>query len=398
MIQPSRLSSAVLVACAAAACGDTTSTSGGGATPVTSAQQFEVAFADALCDHLFRCPISDDDTLYLRTVIGTRAACARFASSVVEPWSYLRPALAAGTVRYDAAAGMRCIARLRGMCRTDGLDVEALAQQCPDVFVGSVAAGGTCHTSFECVPSAYCQRAESATGPSTCPGTCRPRIAAGATCDFDGRRCARPADGWAECRANGDTMPTCRAVTVGAPAGESQPCGYIPVAGRDAVTMVPCQQGLWCTSRVQAGTCRRPLAVGAPCLDDDDVCAGDALCASAGMGMPRTCMVIPMRTRVGETCGATVLALCNPTARLRCSSNNGGTCVSTGTGAAGSTCARGDLSFFSCDPGLVCRTNAGGAPTCQRPGAVGEACDNDGDCASGSCDNVANRCAARACE
>ena len=93
-----------------------------------------------------------------------------------------------------------------------------------------------------------------------------------------------------------------------------------------------------------------------------------------------------------------LLAACNPTARLRCSSNSGGTCMSTGTGAAGSTCVRGDLSFFTCDPGLVCRTNAGGAPTCQRPGAVGEDCDNDGDCVSGSCDNLANRCAARACE
>jgi len=398
MIYPRTFSLWLLGVSALAACADTSSNRGGTATPVTTAQQFETAFAETLCDQLFRCPIANDDTLLVRALLGTTAACVPLAASTLQPWSYLRPALAAGRVRYDPVAGERCLARLRAVCRTDGLDTDAIALWCPDVFVGSVASGGACHSSFECGPERYCQRDDTSTGPRSCPGTCRARIPLGGTCNFNARACAHPAEGWAECRSDGDAQPTCRAVTVGTPAGESQPCGYIPVAGRDATTMVPCQDGLWCSERVGEGTCRRPIPVGAPCTDDDQVCADNALCVSAGAGMPETCRVIPLRTRAGETCGQSVLALCSPAARLRCSSNRDGTCMSSGTGAMGAPCMRANPGEVVCDPGLVCRTTEAEGRTCRAPAAAGEECDNNPDCASGSCDSLAGRCAAQACE
>jgi hypothetical protein len=251
---------------------------GGSPATVATAQEFETAFQAALCDQLFRCDVASDDLIGARLLLGDRGTCARLFDSGSPPWNALRPAVAAGIVRYDAVAGARCITRLRSTCLPAEPNVEQLQQRCPDVFVGTVASGGSCRSDFECRADAWCSRAESPTG-LVCPGICRARGALGATCDTGRGLCVQPVgtDTWSDCLPFGAST-SCSTLRVVAAVAEGAPCGRVAVGGRPEFNVVSCQTGLWCSQRNSTGTCRRPIAIGAPCTNSDDVCVGGALC------------------------------------------------------------------------------------------------------------------------
>ncbi len=269
----------------------------------------------------------------------------------------LEEAIANGTVIYDGARAAACVSELEA-AGCDVFESRFSSGACGAAIVGTIAAGGACSISAQCVGDAYCSFAAGA-----CPGTCQARLGSGAMCmsddecqsglSCDGGMCRAPAGAGASC--GGMSGVECRAGTLclGAMGGMPGTCratsdAFSAAAGAscDPRTGELCVEGQHCTlttfmpPTTFAFTCEGPLAAGAACrLAFPDACPAGQICdANPFMGMPDgTCQPLPVD---GQAC-------------------------------ASNRCADG----HRCEMG-----------TCRRVQGIGGACTTGEDCYSGNCD------------
>ncbi len=347
---------------------------------------YEATLDEMLCEHLSRCRYPLDSINVFRESADAAELCVALKAEQGRAWRALRPAFAAGALRYDASAAARCVERLRGVCLPFLPTTNWIALMCPGVFTGTTSLDGTCFTSFECAPGLSCSRTAGA-----CPGVCRPQRQPGERCSV-GEFCTPPAGGWGLCQSQALTGDfVCVQVQERPAVSEGGPCGIINNLPSTDRVLSPCQAGLWCSGLATPGTCRSIGRPDQPCDGPNSVCGDGHLCRGG------RCTPVQLRTREGETCTPTGATLCSVRAHLVCAVS---TCISTGAGTAGSRCIGGSLPL-ACAEGLVCRAARQYAdPACQAPADVGTYCEGERDCASGRCDTsapLAPRCAERSC-
>jgi hypothetical protein len=323
------------------------------------------------CARLFRCVERDDDFMEARLVLKTPEGCeAELRKLEIQSPSRrdLQTQLAAGGLRYNAAAAEKCLAEL-STC--NGIDSFA-AGSCREVYEGSAQTGEACQRSEDCAGDAYCDTAS-----FTCPGQCHPRKPSGEACDTDAE-CSYTS-GSVYC--DQDALPAvCRTLQLGAKAGSGAPCTRQPSTDE----LIFCADDSWCGEDPQLGPdaaqgrCMAALKLGDPCRGGDDVCA-DGLCdTTAGM-----CKKPVLRSKVGEACNKAEMVVCDPILGLRC--NDQGTCDGSGDGSLGSACFSGDFQR-GCGAGLRCAVgDPGPAGTCTPLLATGAACQQNYECESGEC-------------
>jgi hypothetical protein len=265
-------------------------------------------------------------------------------------------AIAAGTLRYDAANAQACIDALEALgC---GFTTSRTPAACDALLVGLVANGGACSINEECAGDAYCANA------TTCPGTCQPRVGAGAACPDDeacttGLRCGS-------------------AHTCVAPALEGAPC--------QGSTGTDCAGGVICigSSGTTAGVCRTPETVfsgalhGACNVPAGQFCTSGLSCVVAGI-TSMSCEVGGIA--IGQACHTALPDACAPGAFCGDTNVNtqdfDGTCMALPS--AGAACAMVPFGP-SCAPGLHCD-----AGTCRETHVIGGSCTTNGECFSGHC-------------
>ncbi len=184
-------------------------------------------------------------------------------------------------VTYDASAASACIDEIAsGGCAFTGFQVTH--DSCSKVFTGTIAIGGPCSETAECVAPAVCAFSNVTCNPFTacCAGTCSapPAVAIGAACMqssdcVDGAYCAQSTkkcaaiatteaaacDGFDGCAnpmvcsydVNTNTFSTCYT-----PAAKHATC--------DPTLFIPCAESdEYCDATTH--TCADDLIVGAPC-------------------------------------------------------------------------------------------------------------------------------------
>ncbi len=254
--------------------------------------------------------------------------------------------VAAGAVRYDAAAAQQCAAGMAARSCAELLwSGTSPDDPCDRVLSGTVAPGGACGIDEQCA-GGWCNTT------AQCQGTCVAYRTAGQSCTGTYEECG---PGLA-CVSGACATPAYGAA--------GQPC---------TAAYPGCQVGLWC----DAGTCRAEVGVGGSCAASADACGGTTVCGSYATGCT-ACIPI---AHLGEACGSCV-GLCGPGGRCDAGS---GKCVSEAL--LGEACVGSSDCLIPnwCDPA---------AGTCAAPLGAGAPCTAWGQCASGlSCDvGVTNTC------
>jgi hypothetical protein len=356
--------------------GGVTPTDNGGSTGAVTVDSFPADYVRAVCASLVSCPARSSDAVYTLQV-GTPATCVERVLPGYQPsLEDLLGSMRAGRVRLDGAAMRRCLDRIGTAC----LPVNSsLVDLCPDVLVGTIAAGSGCWTNVECAAGLYCEHGVT---PRSCPGTCQALRAVGAACT-DTSQCPRSPGHVPFC------IETCVDGTIGPDAAEGAPCGRVRT-GASALSVVACSRGLFCAlDGTGLGACRRVRAEGDPCTPADACAIGLACRASAGT-TTTTCRRVTIVDAPGGACDVEgAVGLCNEALNLTCT---GGACRRGGDGSADSPCANARPT--SCQPGLYCAPNL----TCQPRLAPGAPCQLDIDCRSYSCSQeMPRRCLERVC-
>src|SRR5204863_1355185 len=184
------------------------------------------------------------------------------ASTKIEPnyVASIKQDIASGKVRYDAAMAGACIDLIDQVygaaCSRAALAAvpNRDSNVCDQVFTGTVALGGACFFSEECVKGGACvvTDANCARTLQCCAGTCvagSPTVPVGGSC-VSGVNCA--GDSYCDTSVSG-AAGTCTLPT----AGEGATCSGT----------IPCKAPLFCDTDAATGlqTCRRPAATGAAC-------------------------------------------------------------------------------------------------------------------------------------
>lgn len=243
--------------------------------------------------------------------------------------------VADGTLIYDGVAAATCLASFDGQsCDATSEERREEPPACANVFVGTVADGGTCFIDDQCV-SGTCDVPEC--GEACCEGTCGPSNPLAEL----GESCVDTA-----CVAGAfcDETATCAALLAAA-----APCTYAE----------QCDYGLSCLG----GSCGVAPTTGQACPDGECALIGDrctdGICATLG--------------GVGDSC-ATV----NCQNGLYCNQSGAPVCAEFPT--VGQSCAA--LGF--CQEGYC----DGVSGLCKVRQATGAACDGQLACASGYCDET----------
>ncbi len=177
------------------------------------------------CEALFRCGTASNELLVTRALLGDAARCATLrAGAAALGWGDLNELPATvrlGKARYDGAAAFRCLARLRATCDVG----HPPAEMCPEVFAGTVAAGGVCQRHEDCAGGGWCDRGRDRRDdlPGDVSGPRGPRE------PLHGQRGVRPRGrrpaGRVLPRRHGDLPLHPR--STGATATEGMPCGHL---------------------------------------------------------------------------------------------------------------------------------------------------------------------------
>jgi hypothetical protein len=361
----------------------TSSGAAAGKSSVAGVDDFERSLWQAFCAQLFHCPVANDDDIGSKASIGTEERCVELVAEIQNRSPYVldrRAKLASGAIRFVSDKVMACLAEARSCDVANArLNLTRSGRACRAVFEGSVPLGGACQRQEECAGDARCAVDQA------CPGQCVARSAPGQACD-QASDCDET-EGYVECRFNAATgTSSCVQVTIATPANEGQACAP---AVPPLTTIVPCAAGLWCSPNAgtSTGTCRAPIAAGAPCTNQDDLCVDGTTCFDE-----TSCKPLAVGARAGDPCTDTGSNFCDPFARLICVS---GKCQIVGDGTLGSACSSSDIhELLDCGPGLRC---AGPSPgRCAPLLTTGEACQSGGECVSGTC--TAGSCASAFCE
>ncbi len=338
-------------------CGGGGGGGGGGGVPLDDIPD---RYAAASCEHLERCLGS-----FTAILFGSNCAdelSTRLQETVMPLW---RAAIDAGTLEYDPNAAADCLDDLRdAACDAPGVRGTA----CDDVFRGTVAAGGACRSHEECAGDAFCDV------DASCPGECRARGGAGASCDDD-----------------------------------------------DA-----CMASLECID----GSCTTPLTIGDACDEDNDACGGLSTCIAGRCTTIQNNLTAAidascdpeagMLCEAGASCVLTGIDPGTRTPQWRCvgPSNSGGSCnlgfpdpcpddqycdadpettlMFEGTcqplPSVGEACRDGgNFAARECEGDLVCSDGV-----CRNRKLLGSPCDSDRECYSGFCDS--DVCTAPMCQ
>lgn len=322
---------------AAALCGILIGCGGGS----VSIDDLGSAVIDAQCDHYVQCgEISSHD------------ACVALLSQGFN-FDELVQSVNQGLVSYDGEKAQSCLDTLSGLSCDPSVEENRVAiPDCDEAIKGTVADGGACKNSNECV-SGSC--AVTTCTMACCPGTCNPSPPAlapiGQSCSttncVDGAYC----NASAVCAALLDPGATCT--------GDNE-CGYGTVcAGATTLTCIspPQKAGDACISRS-----------GSPdCVIDGLYCNSSNKCANY--------------LDSGATCGATDPCMFD----LACNSTCGA------LPAIGDNCPQ-----FQCAAGAYCQvdTTTGMATTCAALKADGATCAQSSECDSAFCDSNTSKCAA----
>ncbi len=219
---------------------------GGGSCGSDAVQTYTVAYARAYCGRVFACCNAAD--LASLTPAPDEAACEKTVTTV--GLGNIEQAIADGLVRFDAAAGQRCLADLQQACDVIFDPKLGRLLPCEDVYPGAVPLGGACDDDFVCA-SDDCEEqmcavrggcATLACAPDHFCGSlvagCQPRVGLGEPCPTG-----------VEC----DATLTCTAGACAAPLADGQPCASpFDCAGSCTVN----------TAAAPTGTCRPGLCQG----------------------------------------------------------------------------------------------------------------------------------------
>lgn len=293
----------------------------------------------------------------------------------------------AGRIEYHPEAVADCYSLVTGLACPYLFEHEiadfSVADLCPGVFVGKVAADEQCFTSLECGEGALCQPSGKCTDDQfCCAGTCVLPGGTDSACDSNpcvlGSYCVNGI-----CRA-GDASSSCNSTA-------------------------DCDDGFWCN----AGTCTAEAESGASCMNFDE-CSGPEVCVIPPGETSGTCARIDQADAMcddscfGFECiqpDAAQLGTCQPFL------DEGGDCSGDRDCSLSYECPQ---ATYQCDPrggvgdpcsadeGNGCRldlfcTNAitgEGTGTCSERLADGERCADDefinnDECQSGVCAGVA---------
>jgi hypothetical protein len=322
----------LLLVLAIAACGN--DDSGGPATVHNIGSQIESAY----CNMLVRCGLVDD------------AALCRSLNLDLNVDPSLVAAVDAGKVTFDATKAQACLAGIASWScdRTVVFANRWTPPECSEIFGGTVADGGACGLSRECV-SNVC------TVPACPMGCCQGTCATGTPSPPPGRVGDACPNG--QCYAS-YCDPT------------SMKCVALLPAGATCTTTSQCDMGLTC-----AGTCVSDgAALGGPCTPNSttacanigDTCSTTtSTCVAVGLSgdpcqIATDCSTIytcnaghcALKPRVGETCSV---------------QTSNGACV--------------DQSY--CDPTTL---------KCTAPQSDGAPCTSGQMCASNNCDQLMSVC------
>jgi hypothetical protein len=266
-----------------------------------------------------------------------------FMGPMLSTCAAMQKEITAGLISFNASQAAACSSAVAALTCSSifGLGGVSAPPACDAAMTGTVATGGTCYSSNDCV-SGYCTW-ELSTG--TCPGTCQPFRAQGQSCQ--GPDCAAGL--------------VCDGGTCKAQAGVGGAC--------------PCQNGLWCDGSI----CKAQLPSGSSCVPSNSGCSPFATCA----GSPATCQDF---VGLGSACSTAVDRcgigyVCSP---------GTSTCVSAptvGQACPGGMCVDGYCDFMMVTP--VCKARLAAGATCN-PMYMGM------DCASLAC-SATSKCESSLC-
>jgi len=303
------------------------------------------ALAPAYCDLLDRC-----GNPFVSQVIGGADCVTGIIPTLEDSLGRAQGAIANGTVVYHGELVDECVRTIE----SSGCGVEALTNGCSDVFEGTVALGGDCGWSEECVDG-YCSMSD-----GLCPGTCAATVAAGAACS-EGAACP------AGFGCNGGN---CVAL-----ATEGQACGgdNLGCAGID----------LNCVGEGADGICRTwdsllSGAVGAPCsLSTSDFCDPGLACVFEGVTGGAATFICAARVARGAACSVGFPNPCQDDQFCEVVEGTMGTCADLPS--VGEDCTG------TCRGNLRCVAYEDESRVCVEGGRLGTACTVDDECVSRSC-------------
>lgn len=287
------------------------------------------AYEDAYCARLVRCG----------RYISVDACKDALQLSIDE----ITASVEAGRTSYDGEQAAACLDALRGAsCDSTDADNRADVPACDNTFHGTVADGGVCFDSDECL-SDSCNVPDC--GMACCQGVCDPTVAV-----------IPPAAIGQSCLEVG--------CVDGAFCNGANICTALLAVGQ-ACSGNECTYGLYCT---EAGTCADAPGRGQPCPDGRCSDIGDR-CDTAAAAP--TCVALATRGQACPTGFAGLFACQGPL-----------TCDATSL-----TCqdppAVGQACTFLCATGAFCND----ANTCEADRAAGQPCGSNSECQSNFCDD-----------
>ena len=232
--------------------------------------------------------------------------------------------IASGKVIYDGVSARACVDGVNSLssCTRDALSaLSPSAAACNKVFTGTVAAGGTCFFSEECVGAGGCEKSDSCSGSyQCCAGTCQApptAVPAGGDCTTSPSVCAQGTI----CDIDPSSFKgICRApLAAGGPCSASILCGSGLYC--DLVTTQTCRplvpRGGTCNPQLgsqdcsgpqdfcdpNTSVCTPPVAVGSACGNSSQTCVPYARCDVT----IDTCVALPA---VGASCDPTTVPSC----------------------------------------------------------------------------------------
>lgn len=340
-----------------AGCSSDDDGAGGGGTSTIALEDVGPLLAEVQCGAFERC----FGSLYDLFLAGEDCE-ARTAAAFRDDVKNIQAALDAGNASYDGTKVQGCLDAFKTVSCAD-LGVTELAA-CKAVVVGTIAEGGDCTSTPECVVDTFCKHA------NTCPGTCTVKGGVGAVCRSD-----------SEC---GDGV-VCneKSGTCVVPAGPGAACGG--AGGTD------CSLGLFCSGEDEetgkAGTCATidevfSAKAGDSCGLDTVLCTSDLSCAVVGVsaagaqfecvpkaGSGAECKIgFPEVCPVGEYCDAPNLT----------TGDVNGTCKPVA--GAGEPCTQPQFGDLRCAPNLRCDDG-----TCRPLQPLGGTCTDNAVCHSENC-------------
>ena len=332
-------------------------------------EDFAGCFYRALCEQEVRCNPFYKDREECETIFLSNGGFSRRLE-------FFESAVAAGKTTFDGEAAATCFSQFEtATCFSDGPD----SVECDSIFIGTVAAGGSCIDDIECsVLGSYCTGDSCDGSVQCCTETCFSPVEIGESC------AVAPCQPGDQCVFDENNVQVCQS---GAP-------------GTDCISNSDCDLEAFCSDQSNECEADRPVAsacsessqcqgnlrcVGATCTPVDSVGAACNASCIGGLGcFDGQCSEVP---GLGELCPN---SRCNSLTLVCAGAMGSETCVSKQ--GVNEVCGP----TLPCLPGLLCESdlpNPPASPECVELRADGETCSDEDHCRSGRCDPASGECA-----